>query len=64
MYLFFNPGRLLHSRSHPLFLTYLGLVCLIVAGMAPGGIRVNYGSVRLWDLHSPWADLAHLLGIR
>lgn len=51
MYLFFNPGRLLHSRSHPLFLTYLGLVCLIVAGMAPGGIRVNYGSVRV--LSSP-----------
>ena len=27
LFFFFNPGRLLHSRSHPLFLTYLGVIC-------------------------------------
>ena len=44
---FFNPRGLLHSRSHPLFLGYLGVACLAVAAMAPGGIRVNSGSVRV-----------------
>lgn len=48
MYLFFfNPRGLLHSRSHPLFLGYLGVACLVAAAVAPGGIRVNSGSVRV-----------------